>query len=52
MLLPVTLSAAASSSSQQHSAAAQQQPFTQQPLSEPRMKLAKLWRMKPNSRRG
>jgi hypothetical protein len=52
MLLPVTLSAAASSSTQQHSAAAQQQPFTQQPLSEPRMKLAKLWGMKPNSRRG
>eukprot|EP01047_Picozoa_sp_COSAG01_P027735 COSAG01_NODE_1839_length_9079_cov_16.478731_2_plen_222_part_00 len=46
------LSAAASSSTQQHLAAAQQQPFTQQPLSEPRMKLAKLWGMKPNSRRG
>jgi hypothetical protein len=53
MLLPVTLSTPASSGSQQPAAAAaQQQPGGSQPHSNPRMKLAKLWGMKPNSRRG
>jgi hypothetical protein len=47
--MSVNPSRPALSISQQHPAAARQQPSA---LTEPRMKLAKLWGMKPNSRRG
>jgi hypothetical protein len=47
--MSVNPSRPALSISQQHPAAARQQPSA---LTEPRMKLAKLWGMKSNSRRG